>query len=81
VLGAQKLQSGDIIVTADSHEKKNLIEQEEGWIKVIAGRTKVKGRLFMVMVHSVRTNRVKRANQEKAIAELQPQNPQLKNKV
>ncbi len=26
VLRAQKLQSGDIIVTADSHEKKNLIE-------------------------------------------------------
>jgi hypothetical protein len=33
------------------------------------------------MVHSVRTNRVKTADQEKAIAELQAQNPQLKNKV
>ncbi len=43
MLRAQKLQSGDIIVTADSYETKTLIEQEEGWTKVIAGRTKVKG--------------------------------------
>ncbi len=48
---------------------------------MIAGRTKVKGRRFTVMVHSVRTNRVETANKEKAIAELQAQNPQLKNKV
>ncbi len=35
---------------------------------------------FMVMVQSVRRKRVKTANQEKAIAELHAQNPQLKNK-
>jgi hypothetical protein len=39
VLAAQKLQSGDIIVTADCQETRNLIEQEEGWTKVIAGKT------------------------------------------
>jgi hypothetical protein len=33
------------------------------------------------MVHSIRRNRVETANQEKAIAELQTQNPQLKNKL
>jgi hypothetical protein len=29
VLAAQKRDSGDIVITADSHEIKNLIEQEE----------------------------------------------------
>jgi hypothetical protein len=33
------------------------------------------------MAHSVRTSRVKTANQDKAIGELQAQNPQLRNKV
>jgi hypothetical protein len=43
VLAAQKLWSGDVLVTADCHETKNLIRREEGWTKVIAGRTKVRG--------------------------------------
>ncbi len=30
VLAARKLDSGNIVITADSHETKNLIEQEEG---------------------------------------------------
>jgi hypothetical protein len=30
VLAARKLQSGDILVTADSEETKNLMEQEDG---------------------------------------------------
>jgi hypothetical protein len=30
VLAAQKLNSGDIVVTAYSHETKNLIKHEEG---------------------------------------------------
>ncbi len=41
VLRARKLQNGEIIVTADSHETKYLIEQEEGWTKFILRRTKV----------------------------------------
>ncbi len=48
---------------------------------MIAGKAKVKGRRFRVMVHAVRTNRNETANQEKALAELQAQNPQLKDKV
>jgi hypothetical protein len=80
-LAARKLESGDILITADSYETKNLIEQEEGWTKVVANKTKVKRRRFTVMVHAVRTNRIETANQEKALAELQAQNPQLKDKV
>ncbi len=60
---------------------KNLIEYDDGWTKVIAGKTKVKKRRFRVMVHTVRTNRIETANQEKALAELQAQHPQLKDKV
>jgi ATP-dependent Clp protease adapter protein ClpS len=33
------------------------------------------------MIHAVRTNRIPTANQEKALAELQVQNPQLKDNV
>jgi hypothetical protein len=69
------------MITTDSHETKNIIEHEEGWTKVIAGKTKVKGRWFRVMVHAVRTNKIETASQEKALAELQDQNPQLKDKV
>jgi hypothetical protein len=48
---------------------------------VIASKTKVKVRQFRVMVQAVRTYRIATANQEKAIAELQAQNLQLKDKV
>jgi hypothetical protein len=57
------------------------MEEEEGWTKVIATRTKVKGRHFTVIAYSVRTNRIEVTNQEKALAELQAQNPLLKGKV
>ncbi len=81
VLAAQKLDSDDIVITADSYATTNLMEYEKGWTKVTAGKTKVKGQRFRVMVHAVRTNRIKTANQEMALAELQAQNPQLKDKV
>jgi hypothetical protein len=81
VLAARELESREILTTADSHKTKNLIEQEEGWTKVIAEKTKGKGQSITVMVHAVRTNRIKTPNQEQAIAKRQAQNPQLKNKV
>jgi hypothetical protein len=81
VLAARKLKSGDIAIIADSHETSKLMEEEEGWTKVIAGRTKVKGRRFTVMADVVRTNRIEVANEEKVLAELQAQNPLLKGKV
>jgi hypothetical protein len=31
VLAARKLDSGNIVITADSHKTKNVIEHEEGW--------------------------------------------------
>ncbi len=81
VLTLRNLKSRDILITADSHEIKNLIEQEEGWTKVIAEKTKVVGHRFTVMVHVVTTNWIETANKEKAQAELQAQYPQLKDKV
>ncbi len=48
---------------------------------MIAGKTKLKEQRFKVMVHAVRTNRIETANQEIALAELQAQNLQLKDKV
>jgi hypothetical protein len=71
VLAARKLKSRDIAIVADTHETRKLIEEEEGWTKVIAGKAKVRGRQFTVMAHSVRTNRIEVANQEIALAELQ----------
>jgi hypothetical protein len=81
VLAALKLDSSNIVITADSYETKNLIEYKQGRTKVIAGKTKVKGLWFRVMVHAVRANRIETANQEKALAEQQALNPQLKDKV
>jgi hypothetical protein len=57
------------------------MEYEYSWRKVIAGKTNIKGQQFTVIAHAVRTNRVEMANQENALAELQAQNPQLKNIV
>jgi hypothetical protein len=81
VLAARKLKSGDICVSTDSHETKTLLEQEEGSTQVNAGRTKLQGRRFTVMTQSVRTNRIDTMNEQKALAELQAQNAQLKGKV
>jgi hypothetical protein len=69
------------MITADSYETKTLAEKEEGWTKVIAEKTRVKGRRFTVMVHAVRNNVIKTGNKAKALAELQAQNLQLKGKV
>jgi hypothetical protein len=41
----------------------------------------VKGRRFTVIAYGARTNRIEVTNQEKALAELQAQNPLLKGKV
>jgi hypothetical protein len=76
VLATRKLDSGDIMITADSYKTKNYIEHEEGWTKVIANKAKVKEQRFGVMVHAVRTYRIETTNQEKALAELQAQNLQ-----
>ncbi len=48
---------------------------------MIIGKTKVKRQWFRVMINAVRTNRIETANQERALAELQAQNSQLKDKV
>ncbi len=81
VVDTRKSNSGDIAIIAESYETRKLMEEEEGWTKVIAGKTKVKGRRFTVMAHSVRADRIEVANQEKALTELQAQNPELKGKV
>ncbi len=81
VLAARKLKGGDICITDNSHETKTLLEQEEGWTQVIGGQTKVRGRRFTVIAHRVRTNRIDMKNQQKALEELQAQNPQLKTRV
>jgi hypothetical protein len=69
------------VITADSYETKNLIKHEKGRTEVIADKIKVTGQRFRVMVHAVKTNRIETANQEKALAELQAQNSQQKDKV
>jgi hypothetical protein len=81
VLAAQKLESGDICIIVYSYKTKALVEQEEKWTKVAAEWTKVQGRQFTVIARSLRTNRVDTENKQRAPAELQAQNPQLKGKV
>jgi hypothetical protein len=39
VLAEHKLKGGDITIVIDSHETRNLMEEEEDRTKVIAGRT------------------------------------------
>jgi hypothetical protein len=70
VVAARKLESGDIVITADNEVMKNLIEQEEGWTKVIARKTKVKALRFTVIAFRVRTNRIETTNQKRAVADL-----------
>jgi hypothetical protein len=81
VVAARKLESGDIVITADNEVTKNLIEQEEGWTKVIAGITKVKARRFTLIAHGDRTNIIETTNQERALADLHSPNLLLKGKV
>ncbi len=38
----QQSQSGYVLVNDDSHVTKNLTKPKDGWIKVVAGRTKVR---------------------------------------
>ncbi len=69
------------MITADSHKTKNVIEQDERWMKVIEEKTQTKGQQFTIKVHAMRTSEIETANQEKALAELQAQDPELRDKV
>jgi hypothetical protein len=62
VLSTRKLDSGNVMITAEGHKTKNLIEHEEEWTRVIAGKAKVRGQWFRVMVDNVRTSKIKTAN-------------------
>ncbi len=67
------------MITADIHKIKTSIEEQERREKVIAGKTKVNGQQFTVVVQGVRTNRIETPNQERDLAKLQGQNSQLKD--
>jgi hypothetical protein len=71
VLAVLQLKTRDIVVIANSCETRKLIGTDEGWTKVSAGRTKVKGILFTARAYAIRTNKIKVTYQEKALPELQ----------
>ncbi len=58
VIAARRLESGDVLVTADSRPTKALLEQEREWTKVIAGKMHVESHRFMMLAHSVKVSRV-----------------------
>jgi hypothetical protein len=81
VIAARRLESGDVLVTADSPSTKALLEEDTAWTTVIAGRARVKGRRFLVMAHAVKVSRVDPNEQAKSISNLESQNPSLKSRV
>jgi hypothetical protein len=81
VVAARRLRSGDVLVTADSHSTKNNLEEETGWTTVIAKCARVKGKMFTVMAHAVRTSRVDPAEQDKSLSDLEAQNPNWEGEV
>jgi hypothetical protein len=81
VVPARKLESSNILITSDSRETKNLTLHKKEWTKVIANKAKIKRQQLTVIAHVVKTNGISTANQEKALAKLQAQYSQLKDKI
>lgn len=53
VLAARRLPSGDITITADSKETKELLERDGSWLAAVGQAAHVNRRKFPVMVHGM----------------------------
>jgi hypothetical protein len=81
VITARIVNSGDVLVTADTPSTKALLEKYMAWTTAIAGSESIEGHKFMVMAHYVKLSRVDQNEQAKSIPNIESQNPSLKSKV
>lgn len=81
VLAARRLPSGDITITADTKETKELLERDSNWLAAIGQAAQVNRRKFTVMVHGMKIASVDCSRQEDAIRQITRQNTHLRDKI
>jgi hypothetical protein len=82
ILNARKLQSGDLVLLADSSDTKRRAEaKKEEWLDAIGMGAGVKLKRHTVYVHSVKVDSFDMAKQEQGIQKIYEQNPAIKGKV
>jgi hypothetical protein len=82
ILGARRLQSGDLVLMADSADTKKRAEAcKEDWIGLIGRKAELRGKRFPVYVHSVRVDTFDNSKQAEGIKKIYDQNPALRTKV
>jgi hypothetical protein len=77
VLAARRLPSGDITITADTQETKELLERDSSWLAAVGQAAYVNRRKFPVMVHGMKVASVDCSRQEDAIRHILGQNAHL----
>jgi hypothetical protein len=81
VMAARRLPSGDITITADTKETKELLERDKSWLAAVSRTAWVNRRKFPVMVHGMKVASVDCSKQEEAIKEILGQNTHLSSKI
>jgi hypothetical protein len=82
ILSARKLQSGDLILLADSSDTKRRAEaKKDEWLEAIGTGAGVKHKRHTVYVHSVKVDSFDTTKQEQGIQRIYDQNPAIKGKV
>jgi hypothetical protein len=82
ILSARKLQSGDLILLADSSDTKRRAEaKKDEWLEAVGTGAGVRHKRYTVYVHSVKVDSFDTAKQEQGIQRIYDQNPAIKGKV
>ena len=81
VLAARRLPSGDITITADTKETKELLERDSNWLAAVGQAASVNRRKFTIMVHGMKVASIDCSRQEDAIRQITGQNTHLRNKI
>ena len=81
VIRARRLPSGSALITLLGVEEKTKWETQTGILKTFREGAKIQPREYTVLALDVQTTVIDSTNQERAIAKIYEQNPQLKESV
>ena len=82
ILGARRLQGGDLVLLADSSDTKRRAEaKKEEWVGVLSSGAELRSKKYTVLVHGVQVDGFDNQRQTEGIEKIYEQNPAIRNGV
>jgi hypothetical protein len=82
ILGARQLQSGDLVLLADSSDTKKRAEAKKGeWVGILSTGAEIRPKKHTVLVHGVQVNGFDNQRQAEGIQKIYEQNPAIRGGV